>query len=57
MKRLLKSTGVGGNFPTLNTRSTPLVIFDLKSFHKSANGLFISNIGPPIVCSYLTLST
>ena len=47
---------MGGNFPTLNTRSTSLVIFDLKSFHKSANGLFISNIGPPIVCSCLIIT-
>ena len=40
------------NFPTLITRSTSLVIFDLKSFHKSANDL-ISNFGPPKVCSNL----
>ena len=48
---------MAGNFPTLNTRSTSLVIFDLKSFHKSADGLFIPDFDPPIVCSYLISST
>ena len=34
---------MGGNFPTSNTRLISLVIFDLNSFHKSTNGLFISS--------------
>ena len=60
MKRLIKSTwGGGGVFPYLKYTVDLLVRVDLKSFHKSTNGLFIPNFTQyyrSAICIFLSVS-